>query len=105
ILESYIDETDLHKDFGFLGPVYGWVFSPRTWSRDQVAYVEQLEKVLIQRNRRYFNLVEGIRSLEGMTLIANPLVWNDGYAVGAASPLSRAFERNLSPYSGNNGAA
>ena len=31
ILESYTDEIDLQKDFGFLGPVYGWVFSPRAW--------------------------------------------------------------------------
>jgi hypothetical protein len=93
VLESFVDETDLDKDFGFLGPVYGWVFSPRTWSRDQVAYVERLEKALKERNRRFFDLVEDIRALKGVTLVANPLVWNDGVALGAASPLSRALDR------------
>jgi hypothetical protein len=97
ILESYLDETDLEKDFGFLGPVYGWVFSPRTWSRDQVAYVEKLNRELTQRNRRYFDLVDGIRALGGVTLVASPLVWNDGVAMGAASPLSRAFDRYSQP--------
>ncbi len=29
ILEDFTDETDLQKDFAFLGPVYGWVFSQR----------------------------------------------------------------------------
>ncbi len=95
ILESFTDERDLEKDFGFLGPVYGWVFSQRTWIRDQVAYVDKLEKALTQRNRRFFDLVEDIRSLAGITLVSNPLVWNEGYAVGAASPLSRALERQL----------
>jgi hypothetical protein len=93
ILESYIDESELQKDFGFLGPVFGWIFSPRTWSRDQVAYVEKLDKALAERNRRFFNLVEDIRSLAGIMLVANPLVWNDGLGLGGASPLSRAFDR------------
>ena len=78
------------------GPVYGWVFSPRTWSLDQLAHVAKEEKTLNERNERFFNLVETIRSLEGITLIANPLVWNDGFALGAASPLSRALERTPS---------
>ncbi len=96
ILEDFTDETDLEKDFGFLGPVYGWVFSQRTWSRARVAYADKLEQELNERNSRFFKLVEGLRSLDGIRLVACPLVWNDGFAVGAASPLSRALENLLS---------
>jgi hypothetical protein len=95
VLDSYIDEVELDHDFGFLGPVYGWVFSPRQWVRDQVVYVDRQEKILTERHRRFFALVEYMRSLQGITLVANPLLWNDGLAVGAASPLSRALDRLL----------
>jgi len=97
ILENYIDETDLQRDFGFLGPVYGWIFSPRTWSLDRLAYTDKLEKILSERSRRFFKLIESIRSLEGIGIVANSLVWNDGFTLGGASPLSRAFERLLQP--------
>ncbi len=92
ILDNFVDETDQDRDFSFLGPVYGWVFSARTWSRAQLAYLDKLEKTLAERNARFFKLVDDIRSLQGITLIACPLVWNDGFALGAGSPLSRALE-------------
>lgn len=94
-LEDFTDEKDLEYDFGFFGPIYGWIFSERTWSRDRVAYVEKVEQELKERARRFFALTDSIRALKGITLIASPLIWNEGYAAGGASPLSRSFDRGL----------
>ena len=95
ILENFYDETDLEKAFGFLGPVYGWVFSPRAWHREQMAYVERLDTALRDRNRRFFAFVDEVRALKGISLATSALVWNEGFAVGGASPLSRAFDRTV----------
>ncbi len=92
ILEDFTDESDQARAFRFLGPVYGWVFSPRTWSIARLEYVDKLEKTLDERNRRFFKLIDDIRSLDGISLVASPLGWNDGFALGASSPLSRAFD-------------
>ena len=98
ILGDFTDESDLARGFRFLGPVYGWVFSPRTWSIARLEYVDKLEKTLSERIRRFFKLIDDIRSLDGIALVANPLVWNDGFALGASSPLSRTFD-NRAPLS------
>src|SRR5262249_19745895 len=34
ILDKFHDDTDEKRDFGYLGPVYGWVFSDRWWAYD-----------------------------------------------------------------------
>jgi hypothetical protein len=89
ILEDFTDDLENEHEFGFLGPVRGWLFSSREWHRQRMAYQEKLEKELTDRESRFRKLVADIRSLKGIDIVANALVWNAGYALGAGSPLSR----------------
>ncbi len=92
ILDNFRDEEDVRFEFGFLGPVYGWIFSDREWHRQQMANQDKLEQEYQVRDRRYWSLVGQVQSLQGIALVACPLTWNDGYPLGAASALSRAFD-------------
>src|SRR5262249_18703104 len=38
ILRDFTDETELLRDFAFLGPVRGWVISNREWSLQRLAW-------------------------------------------------------------------
>lgn len=92
ILDDFRDEEDLRATFEFLGPVYGWIFSEREWHRQRMDYQEKLEKELAAKERRYWAHIAQVQSLKGIPLIASTLTWNDGYALGGASPLSRALD-------------
>ena len=89
ILDDFADDLENEHEFGFLGPVRGWLFSPREWNRQRMAYQEKLEKDLADRESRFRKLMTDIRRLKGIDIVANALVWNEGYPLGAASPLSR----------------
>ncbi len=97
VLDDFTDETDLERDFGFLGPVYGWVFSTRSWNRDRMAYLEKQEANLKERIQNFFSLIEQIQALRTAQLVSCSLAWNDGYPVGGASALSRSLEQKLGP--------
>lgn len=92
ILDNFRDDQDLLLDFGFLGPVYGWIFSEREWHRQRMAYQDKLDQEYQVRDRRYWSLVKDVQSLKGIPLVACALTWNDGYPLGGASPLSRALD-------------
>ena len=89
ILEDFTDDLENENDFGFLGPVRGWIFSKREWHRQRMAYQEKLEKDLADRESRFRKLMADIRSLKGIDIVANAQVWNAGYPLGAGSPLTR----------------
>jgi hypothetical protein len=92
IVEDFRDETDLYLDFGFLGPMYGWLFSERAWHRQRLDYQVERERDLADRERRYWDLIKDVQSLKGIGLVVLPYAWNDGYPLGGASPLSRALD-------------
>jgi hypothetical protein len=54
------------------------------------------ERAYQQRLERYYKILEDERALKGIQVVACGLVWNDGYPLGSASPLSRFF--NDAPY-------
>jgi hypothetical protein len=89
VLEDFTDDLANEHEFGFLGPVRGWLFSPREWHRQRMAHQEKLEKTLAAREARFRMLMADLRSLEGIDIVANALVWNHSYPLGATSPLSR----------------
>jgi hypothetical protein len=91
ILENFTDETDLLEDFGFLGPLTGWLFSEREWHRQRMVFHEKLESELRQRDTRFANFLRDLESLRGIPIVANPLLWTSSYPPGA-NPLSRYFE-------------
>lgn len=97
VLESFEDDRDLERDFSFLGPAYGWVFSNREWMRQRMQYQEEAERQFVEREKRYFELLVEIRSLKDIPLVACPLGWNDGYPLGGASALSRWLEELQAP--------
>lgn len=89
ILEDFTDDLEIEHEYGFLGAVQGWLFHPREWHRQRMAYQEKLEKDLADREARFRKLMVDIRSLEGIDIVANALVWNHEYPMGAGSPLTR----------------
>jgi len=95
ITENFADETELFFDFGFLGPVYGWLFSQRDWLNQRMAEQQRRELDHAERERRYWKLLKDIQSLSGIPLVVMPLGWNDEYPLGGASPLSRALDANF----------
>jgi hypothetical protein len=92
ILEDFSDENELEEDFGFLGPMYGWVFSKRTWHRARMQYQEKLESDLRRREARFAQFLAQVASLRGIQVVANPLIWPSGYISGGANPLGRYFD-------------
>ncbi len=88
-LSDFTDEVDLYNDFGFLGPVYGWIFSNRAWHMQHMAYQEKQEQALVAKEKRLQNYLQDLQLLEGTPIVASPLVWNDRYPVDGAGPLSR----------------
>ncbi|MCS7047281.1 MAG: hypothetical protein NZO58_13060, partial [Gemmataceae bacterium] len=93
ILQNFRDEEEERHEFGFLGPVYGWVFSERQWHRQRMAHHESLERDLADRERRYWKLIEQIYGLKGINLVVCPRGWSDSYPLGGASPLGRSLDR------------
>jgi hypothetical protein len=92
ILSNFDDETDIMRDYEFLGAIRGWIFSDREWSYQRLQYQDYEETLWKERESRYFKLTRDIRSLQGINLVASSFAWNDGYPLGQASPLTRWFD-------------
>jgi len=92
ILNNFEDETGLQRDYGILGPARAWVFSEREWHALRLAEWDRAAEELRAREQRYLWLMNDLRSLKGIQIVACALVWNDGYPLGGASALSRALD-------------
>lgn len=94
-LKKFPDEAelDVEDQFGFLGPAFGWVFSPRVFHQQKLARQNEIELEHARREARYQRLLDDVRSLTGVHILVNPFTWNQGYALGGASSLTRWFER------------
>ncbi len=101
ILKNFADEKELELNFGFLGPVMGWLLSDRQLMYQQLAYQEKLENELYQAMDEYLKDVNKYVKLQtppanapgkGVTLITCALNWPDRYPMGTASTLSRWFD-------------
>jgi hypothetical protein len=62
----------------------------------KLAELEADEQAYRQKLQRFIKIIEDERTLRGIQVVACALVWNDGYPLGGASPLSRFF--NDVPY-------
>lgn len=91
LLEDFTEESEIQRNYGFLGPVMGWIFSERDVHYQRLRYQEKLEKALAERFDRFLVLVDQTQQLKGISLAASTINWSDGYAVGGASTLSRWF--------------
>ncbi len=97
ILDDFTDDTELMRDFEFLGPLRGWIFSAREWSLQRLTYQDLEEKILKNKEDRFWKFLGEIQGLKGIRLAATPLVWNDGYPLAQLSPLSQWFDTPLPP--------
>lgn len=89
ILKDFRDRTDLEHDFGFLGPVYGWVFDARHWLYQRTEWHAKEELELRQRQGRFIKFHETLTRLQGIPIVACTAGWNTGYPQGSGSALSR----------------
>src|SRR5262249_20180002 len=92
ILRDYTDETELMRDFAFLGPVRGWIVSNREWSLQRLAWQAELEAVVQEPENRFRKYLQTLLGLKGIDIIVSPFVWNDGYALGGVSVFSHWFD-------------
>ncbi|MEI7685924.1 MAG: hypothetical protein WCL32_12930 [Planctomycetota bacterium] len=95
-LKKFPDEKELDQEdqFSFLGPAFGWVFSDRDWHRQKMDEQDRLELAHARREGRYQQLLLDVRSLTGVNILVNPYTWNQGFALGGSSPLTRWFDQN-----------
>jgi hypothetical protein len=56
------------------------------------AELEQAELALTQRQNRYLKLVRALQDLQGIRVVANTLVWNEGYPMDGSGVLSRYLD-------------
>jgi len=96
LLKDSTDETELKMNFGFLGPVYGWIFSDRYLHYQNLAYQESLERELGRQSAVFMQQLLKLEKLKApsprtLTVVASALNWQDRYPVGSASPLSKWF--------------
>jgi hypothetical protein len=94
VLNSFDDETELRQLYGFWGPAFGWVYSEREWHHARMLHHAKLEEALAERQRHLERFLGSVDSLQGLQILASPLVWADGFPLGALSPLSRWYELN-----------
>ncbi len=92
MLENFDDYSDLEAEYGYLGAVRGWLFNPRVLHRQRMEYQDRMEGEFEEFAARFQRIVDDLRSLKGIRIVANPLVWNDGYPLGGTSALSRRFD-------------
>jgi hypothetical protein len=90
--ESFDDYSELDEQYGYLGTIHGWIFNPRVLHQQRKDYQERLQQALEDHADLYRKVVDDVRSLKGIHIVANPLVWNDGFPLGGLSPLSRWFD-------------
>ncbi len=92
ILDDFTDESDIERNFGFLGPVQGWIFSDRVLHRYRWDYQQRQEEELRKRYDRLLQLVADLKSLGGIQIVANGLTFNSGYSVSNRGALARWLE-------------
>jgi hypothetical protein len=97
IIGRYEDETDIRREYDFLGPVRGWLFSAREWHLARVAELERGRAALLVLEKRLVKLVEEARSLKGIQIVSTSLNWPSGYPLAGSSPLSRWFDERIDP--------
>lgn len=56
------------------------------------AELDREEHALQGRQERYLQLIQDLQALKGTPIVANNLVWNEGYAADGTGPLARALE-------------
>jgi hypothetical protein len=95
ILENFEDEREAEIRYGFLGPVRGWVFSPRAWHYRRLAELERDEDVQRQREHRYYQLVNEAEELRGIQVVSCSLVWNRDRPLGGRDPLTHYLDAAL----------
>lgn len=96
VLEDFTDDLEIMRDFEFLGPVRGWIFSKRDWIGQRLERQRKLEAQLAVRNQRFFEFMELVKSLKGIPIAVNSLNWNDGFPLGGTSSLSKALGASTS---------
>jgi len=95
ILESFRDDTDDKREYGYLGPVFGWLFSDRSWHYERMAYQKNREADLRGRLERFRTLISDVASLRGVELALSARNWPTGYPLGGSSSVVRWFnEKN-----------
>jgi hypothetical protein len=67
-------------------------------SGKEIDFEKQVDR-LRQRERRYIRLVKELQGLKGVSIVANTLLWNDGYAVDGGSALTRYLDQRVYPKS------
>lgn len=60
--------------------------------RDRQAQHDREEEAWKQRRDRFYRLLQGLRQLRGVRLVACTLVWTEGFPVDGSSALSRYFD-------------
>jgi hypothetical protein len=95
ILDNYEDDSEYKRVYDILGPaVRGWLFTPREWHLRRVQDLERETQLQRQLDGRFDRFFDALKSLKGLQVVCTSLVWNDGYPLGGASPLSQWFEDN-----------
>jgi hypothetical protein len=95
ILDNFEDDRDLKFQYEILGgTVRGWLFTDREWSYRRLADLDREQKQNRQLELRFQRLVDSLRALRGLPIVSTSLVWNDGYPLGGASPLSQWFDQD-----------
>jgi hypothetical protein len=67
-----------------------------TLSKKEADFQKQVEQ-LRQRERRYLQLIKDLQGLKGVNVVANTLIWYDGYAVDGGNPLTRYLDQRPCP--------
>jgi hypothetical protein len=94
--QDFDDYSELDEEYGYLGAIYGWIFNPRVLHQQRREYQVREQQALEERGDVLRKLIDEVRSLKGIQIVANPFVWNDGYPLGGMSPLSQWFDET--PY-------
>ena len=92
VLENYEDEKNFDREYGILGAAGEWLFSPRRWHARRLEEFERTVAAHRERELRYLKLAKDLDELRGTHFVSCALVWDDGYPLGASSPLSRWFD-------------
>lgn len=92
ILNDFTDDTDQRQYLEFLGPLYAWLYNDRDWHRLRMDYHDRLEADHRLREIRFRTFLKGVKSLQGIPILVNPLSFDSAYPLGSVSPLSRALD-------------
>lgn len=97
ILDNFDDDRDLERQYGYLGPIYGWIFNPRVWIQQRIDYQAEAERQYDEREKRFHDLMREIKGLKGIPVVSCSLGWSDGYPLAGASGLSQLLEERGRP--------